>query len=94
MASTGVTAHEGPPGFTASERLDAVGFVWTTWGETIGAGFVEPQPLVDAWVKSPTHGQSLIDPLFEHVGAGVAASPDGTPFWSLLLVATAEVPIP
>jgi uncharacterized protein YkwD len=94
MESTGVTAHEGPPGVTASQRLDAVGFAWTTWGETIGAGFVEPQPLVDAWMKSPTHRQSLIDPLFEHIGAGVVASPDGTPFWSLLLVATAPVPIP
>jgi uncharacterized protein YkwD len=94
MESTGVTSHEGPPGITASQRLDAVGFVWTTWGETIGSGFVEPRPLVDAWMKSSTHRQSLIDPLFEHVGAGVVASPDGTPFWSLLLVATAPVPIP
>jgi uncharacterized protein YkwD len=70
-----------------------VGFVWTAWGEAIGSGFLEPQPLVDAWMKSPTHRRSLIDPLFEHVGAGVVASPDGTPFWSLLLVANAPLPI-
>jgi len=76
--------HAGRDGSNAGLRLTRAGFVWTTWGENIGAGFSEPQPLFTAWFNSPSHRPQLLGD-YRYIGVGAVASSDGTPYWTLVV---------
>jgi uncharacterized protein YkwD len=84
MATRRSMVHVGGDGSDAGDRLDRVGFVWQTWGEAIGAGFTTPAPLLDAWMDSATHRAHVLSDKV-YVGVGVAATPDGVPYWTLVV---------
>ncbi len=84
MASVGRLTHLGAGGSDTGDRLVEAGFRWLNWGENVGSGFKQPGPLLDAWIDSGDHYQHLIAD-FRYAGAGVAATPDGTPYWVLVL---------
>jgi uncharacterized protein YkwD len=87
MASMRSMQHTGSDGSDAGDRLLRYGFDWGGWGENIGAGFDEPEPLLAAWLASPAHRRNLLGD-FEYLGVGVVEG-DGVPYWSLV-VATAS----
>lgn len=84
MAARRKLQHAGSDGSNAGLRLTRAGFVWTTWGENIGAGFSEPQTLFTAWLESPPHRPQLLGD-YRYVGVGAVASSDGTPYWTLVV---------
>lgn len=86
MAARRSMVHFGVDGSDTGHRLERQGFAWRTWGESIGAGFATPELVVDAWMAGD---EDRADLLSENtfIGVGVAATPDGTPYW-VLVVAT------
>lgn len=88
MASMGRMQHTSSDGSDGGDRLSRAGFVWTSWGENIGAGFHDPTALFTAWMNSTNHRLNLLGN-FTEVGVGVVTGSDGVPYWSLL-VATAQ----
>ena len=84
MAAREQLAHIGTDGSDAGARLHRAGFAWRTWGETIGAGFATPQPVMDAWLASPDHRPSLLGDT-TYAGAGVVATAGNVPYWVLVV---------
>lgn len=84
MAAMRQMRHLGSDGSDAGVRLERAGYVWTAWGENIGAGFLDPAPLVAAWLSSPEHRKHLLGD-FQHIGVGAVATADGVPYWSLVV---------
>jgi uncharacterized protein YkwD len=88
MASMGRMQHLGTDGSDGGVRLTRAGFVWSAWGENLGAGFLDPDPLVAAWMDSDGHRANLLGD-FTDVGVGVALTADGVPYWALLVARAA-----
>lgn len=86
MAARRTMVHLGADGSDTGDRLDRAGFAWRDWGEAIGAGFVTPESLFDAWMASATDRTHVLSEQI-YIGVGVAATPDGVPYW-VLVVAT------
>jgi uncharacterized protein YkwD len=76
--------HIGSDGSNTGSRLDRAGYTWLSWGENIGAGFVDPAVLLDAWLSSEAHQRHLDGDLRE-IGVGVAPTSDGVLYWTLVL---------
>lgn len=76
--------HVGSDGSTTGIRLERAGYRWLSWGENIGAGFVDPAMLLAAWLESEAHQQHLDGDLRE-IGVGVATTPEGVLYWALVL---------
>jgi uncharacterized protein YkwD len=92
MASLRRLQHVGLDGSDGGVRLGRAGFVWSAWGENIGAGFGDPGTLVGAWMDSTNHRANLVGE-FTDIGVGVVATADGVPYWSLLVARAPESPL-
>lgn len=84
MAATRRMRHLGADGSDGGIRLTRSGYEWESWGENIGAGFQDPLTLVTSWMNSRDHRFNLLGD-FTDIGVGVVATPDGVPYWSLLV---------
>ncbi len=84
MAGRRSMVHVGADGSDTGDRLDRAGLAWRAWGEAIGAGFSTPEPLFDAWMKSDEHRPHILSSN-TYIGVGVAATPDGVPYWTLVV---------
>jgi uncharacterized protein YkwD len=86
MAARREMVHLGADGSDTGDRLARQGFAWRDWGEAIGAGFVTPQSVFDAWIASAADRAHVLGDQV-YIGVGAAATPDGVPYW-VLVVAT------
>jgi uncharacterized protein YkwD len=75
--------HDGSDGSNAGDRLQAAGFRWSSWGETVGAGQPSPADIVQAWMDSPPHKAILLGS-FTYVGVAKVVDSDGVPYWTLV----------
>jgi len=91
MAANRRMQHVGSDGSDGGIRLARTGYEWSSWGENIGAGFVDPLTLFQSWMNSPDHRANLLGDSAD-VGVGVVATPDGVPYWALLVATTPYVP--
>lgn len=66
-------AHTSPEGRGLAYWLKQTSYKYAVAGENLAMGFSEPQDIVDAWVKSPTHYKNLIDKDFKQIGVGMSA---------------------
>jgi len=79
MMERGFFSHRDPVRGPAGARLHAAGVSWSRCGENIFRehGMDDPaQGAVEGWMKSASHRESLLDPLFTQTGIGIAISPD------------------
>jgi uncharacterized protein YkwD len=72
MADHHFVSHTGSDGSTPAERMTAACYDWSTWGETIGAGYVTVEDMLQAWMDSPDHRAILLDPDYADFGVGYA----------------------
>lgn len=86
MAARRSMQHAGSDGSNAGDRLHAAGFDWVTYAENIAAGFTDPHTLIAAWMGSDQHRRNILGP-YTVAGIGLAASSDGTLYWTLDLAA-------
>ncbi len=69
MVSNNFFAHEGSDGLKAGSRLDRVGYNWSTYGENLAAGFIEPKEAMEALLDSPGHCRNIMGEKYEEFGA-------------------------
>lgn len=84
MAANGVMRHQGDDGSNAGDRITAAGFVWSAWGENLGAGYTDPGQLLTGWLNSPGHRTILLGN-YRYVGIAVVMSSAGTPYWTMVV---------
>ena len=84
VARTGVLTHVGSDGTTGDERLTRSGFASTAWGENLAMGYSSPADVVAAWLNSPDHRATLLNPQYPLMGVGIASG-SGTVWWTVVL---------
>lgn len=84
MAAHAQLSHTGSDGSNTGDRLTRQSFSWVTWGENIAAGQTTAQQAVSAWMKSSGHRPQMLG-TYQFAGVGVAAAPDGTLYWTLVV---------
>jgi uncharacterized protein YkwD len=77
MSAHNFFAHVGSDGSTLGQRVDAVGYPWSTLGENIAAGQTSVNQVVDGWIASPGHCANLLNPNFQDVGVACVAGAAG-----------------
>ncbi len=103
MNNRGFFAHTNPDGAGPGERLAAAGFLTRSWGESIAAGYSNPEEalralIVDSGVSDLGHRRHLlaIDAIFrEHNAVGVGILQNGSgPYHDYYTIDTAISPDP
>jgi uncharacterized protein YkwD len=84
MAARGVLGHEGSDGSTSGERIARAGYEWSGSGENVAAGQPDAESAVAAWLDSPGHCASLMEPRFTETGVAFALAPGKSPsvYWT------------
>jgi len=81
-------SHTGAGGSTVGDRLTATGYVWSTVGENIAAGFTELPDVVNGWIESPGHCVNIMNGNFVDVGVvlvpGTSSNTYRT-YWGMVL---------
>ena len=75
-------SHDRPDGRAFHTVYDENGLMYDLAGENIAMGQLTPQEVVEAWMNSPGHRANILNPLFGHLGVGVAKDRDGVLYWS------------
>jgi cell division protein FtsJ len=84
MAERGSLGHEGSDGSASGERMTRAGYVWQASGENIAAGQPDAESAVAAWLGSPGHCATLMEPRFTETGIAFALAPGKNPpvYWT------------
>jgi uncharacterized protein YkwD len=70
MQTQGFFAHKGLDGTGLAERNRAAGYETGTGGENIAQGQKTPEDVVGAWMNSPGHRRSMLNPVYTEMGIG------------------------
>jgi len=85
MATNNYFSHTSKDGRTMVDRINATGYVWSTIGENIAAGYPSVNAVVDGWMASDGHCANLMNPAFKDVGMACVASSTSTyrTYWTM-----------
>lgn len=86
MANNNFTAHEGSDGTYGCQRMLEAGYIWSTCDEIIGWGFGgNTAAMVEWWMHSPTHRDTILSSSYEDFGVGYALNPssDWGSYWTV-----------
>ena len=70
MSAHAYFSHTGNDGSDPSQRIEAAGYDWTTWGENIANGYASEQAVVNGWLGSEGHCKNIMSASFKDMGAG------------------------
>jgi uncharacterized protein YkwD len=84
MSAENFFSHINPQGLGPKERLGRAGYVWKAFGENIGCGQDTPEKILDTWMKSPSHRETLLDPVYSEVGIGLVRGGECRIYWTAL----------
>lgn len=84
MASAREMSHDLPAAAypTLRSRLTLVAYLWRAMAENIAEGQSGASAVVASWMSSPGHRANILSPTYTQVGAGVAYSRDGRPYYA------------
>lgn len=68
-------AHMSPEKKSLSGFLGDAGYPYAVAGENLAMGFADAESVVNAWVKSPTHYDNLVDAAYRDIGVGLSSGP-------------------
>lgn len=71
--------HTGSDGSSAGDRLNRVGYSWTTWGENIAKGYTSEIEVVEGWISSVGHCKNIMNANFKEMGVATSGS-----YWTQL----------
>lgn len=75
MADRGYFAHTSPSGSNMKQRAEQAGYTgWQELGENIAAGYTV-HDVVQGWLDSPSHCETLMDPKLKEVGMSYLYQP-------------------
>ena len=72
MAVNQYFAHVSPTGLGLKNWLEKIGYKYSIAGENLAVGFSKAEDVVEAWRKSPTHYENIIEPNFKEIGVAMA----------------------
>ena len=72
MAKNPYFAHYSPDGVSPWYWFDQAGYVYAHAGENLAIHFTDSAEVVDAWMKSPTHRQTIVGTQYTEIGVGTA----------------------
>lgn len=72
MAKNEYFAHFSPDGVSPWYWFDEAGYVYAHAGENLAIHFTDSSEVVEAWMKSPTHRQNIVNSLYTEIGVGTA----------------------
>ncbi len=64
-------AHISPDGTEPWYFIAQSGYEYAHAGENLARDFTDPQSVVDAWIKSPSHRKNILETDFEEIGVAV-----------------------
>ena len=77
MATNNFFSHTGDNGSQPSDRLKKQGYLWSSWGENIAAGYPDAAAATQGLIDSPGHCKNLMNPTFTEIGVGVSTAKSG-----------------
>ncbi len=78
MAANTYFSHTSLDGRSMVDRINAVGYAWSTVGENIAGGYHTVQDVVAGWMASDGHCANLMNPRFTEMGLACARNPSST----------------
>jgi uncharacterized protein YkwD len=78
MADRNYFSHQSLDGRTMADRVNATGYLWSTLGENIAAGYGSVQDVVDGWMRSDGHCANLMNPRFTEFALACARNDAST----------------
>jgi uncharacterized protein YkwD len=75
-------SHTHPDGSGPRERLERAGYAWRAFGENIGCGQDSPEKILDTWMNSPGHRETILNPLYSEVGIGLIRGGECRIYWT------------
>ncbi|MFK0191983.1 sigma-70 family RNA polymerase sigma factor [Kitasatospora sp. NPDC090308] len=81
MAARNFFDHTNPDGAGPQQRIDAVGYAWSGWGENIARGQKDAAAVMESWMNSPGHRANILNCKFTELGVGVHLGTGG-PWWT------------
>ena len=86
QADAGTVSHVGSRGDDTLARVDLAQYDGVPTHELLAGDFLDPEAVVQAWLKSPAECDAMLDASATEVGPGFARSEDGgTTAWVLLI---------
>ena len=64
-----------------TDRLAAVGYRWSTYGENIAMGQTSAAAVMDSWMHSSGHRTNILNASFREIGVGFARDSAGRPYY-------------
>lgn len=83
QARMGRMSHVGSDRSTMAQRVNRTGFAWRALAENVAFGYPDANSVMIAWMDSPGHRRNNLS-ANTHVGAALALSATGTPYWTLV----------
>ncbi|AWN23615.1 CAP domain-containing protein [Deinococcus irradiatisoli] len=81
MARHNYFSHTSQDGRTLAERINDVGYSWSSVGENIAAGQPTPEAVVAGWLASPGHCANLMNANLSQMGLGYATGGSYGAYW-------------
>ena len=85
MATRQYFSHTSPDGRSAGDRIKAVGYSYSMYGENIANGYSDEKSVVKAWMQSPAHCTNIMNKNFTEIGAGREAK-----YWTMIFAHPAQ----
>lgn len=71
MAVNDFVGHQDPTDNSGTgDRIEEVGYEWSTWGENVAAGYSTPEDVMKGWMNSSGHRANILNPDFTEIGIG------------------------
>lgn len=72
MAKNQYFSHYAPDGTSPWYWFDQAGYLYAHAGENLAIHFTDSSEVVEAWMKSPTHRQNIVNNNYTEIGVGTA----------------------
>ena len=83
MATRKYFSHTSLDGRSAGDRIKAIGYQYTTFGENIAKGYSDEQSVIKGWLQSSEHCANIMSNSYTEIGAGREAN-----YWTMTLAHT------
>lgn len=88
LQQSNLFSHAGANGSSVGDRLTSTGYVWSTVGENIAAGYTDVGAVMQGWIDSPGHCANLMNPNYVDLGVAVVSGTSSNTYrtyWGMVL---------
>lgn len=87
MGDNNFFSHTGSDGLRVGARADIAGYNWLMVGENIAVGYSSVNAVVNAWLDSPSHCSTIMEPRYTEMANALylPSGADYSTYWTLLM---------